>query len=208
VGGSNQLLPTYCSSGLAQEGFPNRAPSTYNSDSTRNYEIGAKNLIGDTLLLATSAYWIKWSNIQQYVYVGCDCRLRSRNLGTAVSKSFDLQATLMSGAFHMDLAGDYTDARFTAVANRAACASGRRNPWPSALQDPRTAQYYPYTDTLPLNCVTSSERGSIWETGLSRCSATTSSTRTRCSTISSQRPIHTTRRARPPCSRASARIAR
>jgi len=217
VGGGNPPLPPYCNSNLAQEGFPNGAPLTYAPDTTQDYEVGSKNLVGSFLQLATSIYWIKWNNIQQNVYVGGDCGLQfTDNLGTAVAKGFDLQATLLTGPFHVDVAVGYTDARFTAVPTRESCSGGvcapvaplvepgdaisgqasinyapglnppwtlavgpeydfklaehdafvraewtfqSRNPWASALQDPRTAQYYAYTYTLPSNSFTSLRAG-------------------------------------------------
>jgi iron complex outermembrane recepter protein len=114
VGGGNPALPPYCNQNLAQEGFPNGAPLTYKSDSTQNYEIGAKNAVGNFLQIATSVYYIKWNDIQQNVYVAGDCGLQfTDNLGTAVAKGADLQAELYLGALHVDLAAGYTDARYT-----------------------------------------------------------------------------------------------
>jgi len=118
-GGGNAPLPEYCSEGgvsspLAETGYPNGAPLTYQSDTTRSFEIGAKNNLG-ALKLATSVYYIKWDGIQQNVYVGGTCGLQfTDNLGTAVAKGFDLQAELALGAsFYMDLSAGYTSARFT-----------------------------------------------------------------------------------------------
>jgi len=114
VGGGNAPLPPYCDDNLSALGYPDGAPLTYRSDSTQNYEIGSKNLIGGFLRLATSIYWIKWSNIQQNVYVGGACGLQfTDNLGTAVAKGFDLQADLVFDAFKLDFSVGYTDARFT-----------------------------------------------------------------------------------------------
>jgi iron complex outermembrane recepter protein len=114
VGGGNPPLPSYCDANLAQEGYPNGAPLTYGSDSTQNYEIGSKNVVGGFLKLATSVYWINWNNIQQNVYVGGTCGLQfTDNLGTAVAKGFDLQADFLLGAFKLDFSVGYTDARFT-----------------------------------------------------------------------------------------------
>jgi iron complex outermembrane recepter protein len=114
VGGGNPPLPLYCAPNLAEEGYPNGAPLTYGSDSTQNYEIGSKNIVGGVLQLATSVYWINWNNIQQNVYVGGTCGLQfTDNLGTAVAKGFDLQADLVLGAFKLNFATGYTDARFT-----------------------------------------------------------------------------------------------
>jgi iron complex outermembrane recepter protein len=67
VGGGNAPLPPYCNADLAAAGFPNGAPLTYGSDSTQNYEIGAKNAFSDWLKIASSIYYIKWNQIQQSI---------------------------------------------------------------------------------------------------------------------------------------------
>ncbi|HVP33782.1 MAG TPA: TonB-dependent receptor [Steroidobacteraceae bacterium] len=114
VGGGNPELPSYCATDLATAGYPNGAPLLYSPDTTQNYEIGAKNVIGGVLRLATSVYYIDWSNIQQSVYVAGACGLQfTTNLGTAVSKGFDLQAQLALGQLFVDFAVGYNDARFT-----------------------------------------------------------------------------------------------
>ena len=114
VGGGNAPLPPYCDADLAAAGYPNGAPATYKSDYTQNYEVGAKNGVGDWLRVATSAYYIEWHNIQQNLYIAGACGLQfTDNLGTAVAKGFDLQAEMLFGPVNIDLAGGYTDARFT-----------------------------------------------------------------------------------------------
>jgi outer membrane receptor protein involved in Fe transport len=68
------------------------SPATYNSDSVKSFEIGSKNKPFGSLKLASSAYYIKWSDIQQNIYLpGCGFQFTT-NVGTAVSKGFDLQA--------------------------------------------------------------------------------------------------------------------
>ncbi len=120
VGGGNAPLPPYCDTDLQSIGYANGAPLTYRSDSTQNYEIGSKNLIGGFMQLATSLYWIKWSDIQQNVYIGGACGLQfTDNLGTAVAKGFDLQANFAYKAFKLDLSVGYTDARFTQNSSHA-----------------------------------------------------------------------------------------
>jgi iron complex outermembrane recepter protein len=123
VGGGNAPLPSYCDQGLADLGYPNGAPLTYRSDSTQNYEIGSKNIVGGFLNLATSLYWINWNNIQQNVYVPGSCGLQfTDNLGTAVAKGFDLQADLVFDAFKLNFSVGYTEARFTTNSPRAGLA--------------------------------------------------------------------------------------
>jgi iron complex outermembrane recepter protein len=119
VGGGNPPLPSYCTTpdggDLFQETGLKEAPLTYGSDSTQNYEIGSKNLIGSDLRVATSLYYIKWNNIQQSIYVAGVCGLQFiDNVGTAVSKGFDIQADWAPDPFLFDAAVGYTDARFSA----------------------------------------------------------------------------------------------
>jgi iron complex outermembrane recepter protein len=118
VGGGNPPLPSYCTEpnggDLYAETGLKEAPLTYGSDSTQNYEIGSKNALGSNLRIATSVYYIKWNNIQQSIYVAGSCGLQFiDNVGTAVSKGFDLQAESNLGPMNFDLAVGYTDARFT-----------------------------------------------------------------------------------------------
>jgi len=112
-GGGNAPLPSYCDTNLNEAGFPG-SPDTYNSDSTQSYELGMKNTYSN-FRIATSVYYIKWSNIQQNVYIGGACGLQfTDNLGTAVAKGFDVSAELALGHFKFDIATGYTDARYTA----------------------------------------------------------------------------------------------
>ena len=114
VGGGNPPLPSYCNTDLLQETGLTTAPATYGSDSTQNYEIGAKNLIAGNVRLASSVYYIKWNNIQQSIYVAGSCGLQFiDNVGTAVSKGFDLQADMAFEPLYFNVAVGYTDARFT-----------------------------------------------------------------------------------------------
>jgi iron complex outermembrane receptor protein len=114
VGGGNAPLPSYCDADLTAAGYPNGAPITYRPDSTQNYEIGSKNTIGDSLRIATSVYYIKWSDIQQNIYVAGYCGLQfTDNLGQAAAWGGDLQAELALGQLRIDFATGYTSARFT-----------------------------------------------------------------------------------------------
>ncbi len=123
VGGGNAPLPPYCDQPLAAEGYPNGAPLTYKSDSTQSYEVGSKNAFGRALKVATSVYYVKWNDIQQNVYVPGNCALQfTDNLGTAVSKGFDLQAELALGPLGVDAAVGYTSARYTANSPHAGLA--------------------------------------------------------------------------------------
>jgi iron complex outermembrane receptor protein len=118
-GGGNAPLPSYCGPGpgsdLNAAGYPNGAPLLYGSDSTQNYEIGAKNAVGSWLKIASSVYYIKWNGIQQNIYIAGACGLQfTDNLGEAVAKGADLQLELALGSkFFLDLSVGYTSARFT-----------------------------------------------------------------------------------------------
>jgi outer membrane receptor protein involved in Fe transport len=121
-GGFNPPLPSYCSDGLIAEGYASgQAPLTYGSDHTQSYEMGTKNSFGNMLRIAGSVYYIKWQDIQQNVYIAGSCALQfTDNLGTAVSKGFDLQAELaLGGGFSVETSVGYTDARFTTTSIKA-----------------------------------------------------------------------------------------
>jgi outer membrane receptor protein involved in Fe transport len=149
VGGANPPLPSYCSDGLMELGYASgQAPETYKSDSTQNYEIGAKDNFSNVLKLAASVYYIRWSDIQQNVYVPGGCGLQfTDNLGTAVAKGFDLQADAILGPFTINVAVGYTDARFSkdskydlaldgdAISGQAAIngSPGTNPPWNGAV---------------------------------------------------------------------------
>ena len=121
-GGFNPPLPSYCSDGLIAEGYPTgQSPLNYGSDHTQSFEVGSKNRIGNVLRIAGSVYYIKWQDIQQNVYIAGGCALQfTDNLGTAVSKGFDLQAELaLGGGFSVEASVAYTDARFTTTSIKA-----------------------------------------------------------------------------------------
>ena len=97
---------------------PNPFPTSYNSDTVWSYEIGTKDRFFDrTVQVAASAYYIKWSNIQQAFYVPT-CGIQfTTNAGEAVSKGFDFQGSwrIVKG-FDVDASVGYTDATFTKTA--------------------------------------------------------------------------------------------
>jgi outer membrane receptor protein involved in Fe transport len=128
VGGGNAPLPSFCDADLAAAGYPNGAPLTYKSDSTQNYEIGSKNGFGDWLKIATSVYYIKWSQIQQSIYVAGACGLQfTDNLGTAVAWGGDVQAEMKLGPVNVDLASGYTSARYSKT-DPAGCQATANSP--------------------------------------------------------------------------------
>jgi iron complex outermembrane recepter protein len=105
VGGGNELLPTYCNYD---------APLTYKSDSLWSYELGAKNkLFDDRLQLDSSIFYIKWSDIQQQVFVPCGLGYNA-NTGGAASKGFDVAVhAAATERLRLDLDVAYADAYFT-----------------------------------------------------------------------------------------------
>jgi outer membrane receptor protein involved in Fe transport len=114
VGGGNAPLPSFCNADLTAAGFPNGAPLTYNSDTTQNYEIGAKNGVGDWLRIASSVYYIKWNDIQESIYVAGACGLQfTDNLGQAAAWGGDIQVEAKAGPVDIDWAAGYTSARYT-----------------------------------------------------------------------------------------------
>jgi len=115
TGGDNapiqQLL---CPSTFATLGLNSpTSPATYNSDTVKSYEIGAKNKLFGSLRLASSLYYIKWSDIQQNVYLpGCGFQFTT-NVGTAAAKGFDVQADWnATDSLSFESAFGYTNARY------------------------------------------------------------------------------------------------
>jgi iron complex outermembrane recepter protein len=118
TGGDNAPIPSLlCPSTFTTLGFPvsanSSSPATYNSDTVKSYEIGAKNKLFGSLRLASSAYYIKWSDIQQNVYLpGCGFQFTT-NVGTAASKGFDLQADWnATDSLSFESAFGYNNARY------------------------------------------------------------------------------------------------
>jgi len=110
IGGATPPLPAVaCGTGF---------PDSYNSDSVWSYEIGTKDRFLDRRLqIAASAYYIRWSNIQQAFYVPV-CGIQfTTNAGEAEAKGFDFQGQWQPiRALELELAVGYTDARFTRTA--------------------------------------------------------------------------------------------
>ena len=126
-GGYNPPLPSYCAPGLVQQGYSSgQAPLTYDSDTTKSYEVGSKNNFDDRLKIATSVYYIQWNGIQQNVYVAGNCGLQfTANLGTAVAKGFDLQADAdLGGGLTFEVSTGYTSARFTKTSQNNLAVAG------------------------------------------------------------------------------------
>jgi outer membrane receptor protein involved in Fe transport len=88
-GGGNPPVSGICAGDLAALGLK-EAPSSYKSDSVWSYEVGTKGRpLNGRLDIDGSAYYIKWSAIQQEVPLPCGFGYTANN-GQAVSKGFDL----------------------------------------------------------------------------------------------------------------------
>jgi outer membrane receptor protein involved in Fe transport len=109
-----------CTSDLAKLGRTD-VPHTFNSDNVWSYELGDKaSLLGGRLRFDASLFWIDWSGIQQQVLLP-DCGYYyTANLGSAVSRGFDIEAAyvLVPGLTLSGNAG-LTDARFTSTVTQS-----------------------------------------------------------------------------------------
>jgi outer membrane receptor protein involved in Fe transport len=80
---SIRCAPDFAALGMAS------SPTSYASDSLWSYEVGAKKRVGRKINLETSAYLIKWDNIQQRVVLPSCGSAFIVNLGTVTSKGLD-----------------------------------------------------------------------------------------------------------------------
>jgi iron complex outermembrane receptor protein len=117
VGGFNGVIPLSppCAASLADLGL-GKAPSSYDSDTVWNYEVGSKaKLFNGRAAIDLSMFYDQWRNIQQFVALpACGDLGFISNLGTAVSKGFDLSVeALIVGGLKMGVAVGYTDAYYT-----------------------------------------------------------------------------------------------
>jgi iron complex outermembrane recepter protein len=117
IGGANATIPyDLCSVDFNNFGIPGN-PTSYKSDTVKNYEIGAKDNIAGRLSLATSAYYIKWNSIQQTITLPTCALNYTANVGQAVSEGFDLQADFaVTDALTLESAIGYNDSHYTATA--------------------------------------------------------------------------------------------
>jgi iron complex outermembrane receptor protein len=85
-GAQPRVDPSFCAADLAALHIT-QSPSTYNSDSLWNFEVGTKNrLYGGAVRLDASVYLIKWNNIQQSVNLPTCGFNYVANLGSATGK--------------------------------------------------------------------------------------------------------------------------
>ena len=102
-----------CAPNLAALGL-SAAPSSYKSDSLWSYEAGAKGkAIDRTLQYQASAYYIKWDNIQQFVYLPLCGGGFVNNSGRASSRGFDLAVQIrLSADWSFGITTGYVDAHY------------------------------------------------------------------------------------------------
>jgi outer membrane receptor protein involved in Fe transport len=117
IGGANSSIPyDLCSVDFDNFGVTG-VPNSYKSDKVKNYEIGAKNNFNNRIRLATSIYYIKWTNIQQTVTLPTCALNYTANLGAAVSEGFDLQAEFaITDSLTLESAIGFNESRYTSSA--------------------------------------------------------------------------------------------
>ena len=117
IGGANASNPySLCEPDFNSFGITS-VPQSYKSDTVKNYEIGSKNNIDNRFRIATSAYYIKWNNIQQTITLPTCALNYTANVGQAVSEGFDLQAELaLTDHLTMESAIGYNDSHYTTSA--------------------------------------------------------------------------------------------
>jgi outer membrane receptor protein involved in Fe transport len=94
-GGAQIQLPASCNQDLIDFGYVEggvpQSPPTYESDTVWSYEAGAKNrLFGNRLSIASSAYLIRWKNIQTNLQLPICGYAFVDNLGSATITGFDV----------------------------------------------------------------------------------------------------------------------
>ena len=118
IGGANESVAGIfaCEGDLQRLGISD-VPHTFNSDSVWSYELGDKGSFFDQRLrIDASVFWINWQQIQQQVELPTCGYYYTGNLGSAVSRGFDVQADWAAGG-GLDIGGNagLTDARYTST---------------------------------------------------------------------------------------------
>ena len=119
-GGTNGQASTLCTGDLNALGLPlgsNGLPTTpikYSADSLWSYELGSKiSVLDRRLTINSSLFLIRWSNIQQNVYLP-DCGQQFvANQGEVLSRGGDIDVQYRPfDALSLGLTASYTDAKF------------------------------------------------------------------------------------------------
>jgi iron complex outermembrane receptor protein len=115
LGGPNRPVPaSVCAADLAALNLT-AAPGSYNSDHLWNYELGSKSrLLNDRLSVNAAVYYIKWSQIQQDVYLNTCGYDFFQNVGSATSYGGELEMKgYVTQHLSLTVAGAYTHATFS-----------------------------------------------------------------------------------------------
>ena len=98
-GGAQVRVPPVCGGDLTSLGYVDAngnpaSPTSYESDTVWNYEVGSKNrMLGGKLRFDGSIYLIKWDKIQTQLQLPTCGYLFVDNLGSAKSRGFDAAVT-------------------------------------------------------------------------------------------------------------------
>ena len=100
LGGANVFVPpTTCGPDLEANGIT-KGPATYDPDNLWSYEAGSKSrFLNNRVSFNASAFYVKWKNIQQGVYLPTCAYTYNANAGDATSRGveFELKAKPMAG---------------------------------------------------------------------------------------------------------------
>ena len=110
-GGINTTLPDSCfkNTGLT----PASASAPFSPDSLWQYEVGLKDtLLDHRMTVSASVYYIKWKNIQQFVYLTCGLGF-DYNLGEVTGKGGDVELAWRAlDSLTLGFTAAYTDSSF------------------------------------------------------------------------------------------------
>lgn len=99
-----------CQAGLALIGYT-EIPATYESDSTWNYEIGAKGLVGGNLSFAADVFYTEWDDVQRTRQIPGCINIFTDNLGKARSQGVEARVTFVPAeGLTLDAGVAYVDA--------------------------------------------------------------------------------------------------
>ena len=115
LGGSNVFVPpTTCGPDLAANGLE-KGPATYEPDSLWSYEAGSKSrFMNNRVSFNAAAFYVKWTNIQQGVYLPTCAYTYNANAGEATSRGieFEFKAKPMTG-LTLSATGGYVKAELS-----------------------------------------------------------------------------------------------
>ena len=152
IGGANPLFPIVFCTEITVE------PPSYNSDTVVSYEVGSKDKVTDRLQLSGSVFYLEWNNIQQAVTLpSCGFRFTT-NVGTAVSKGFDLEGEwLVTDHLDINFSLGYTDSHYTSTSVAAGLIQAIKgdklpgSPWNFSIGAQYTAPIMGYESFMRLD---------------------------------------------------------